>query len=314
MGARTGILLVGNPDSLISALDILRTAGHTARAVDAHEALGELRERPAELVLLDARLGEHGWHLCGQLQADPEFVDLPVLLLGSESTLLNRVATQGELERLREAVSENRVLLQETHHRVKNNLQWVNSVLFLQAAQLKQRDLAAILEAAQGRVRSMALIHDALYRSESLASLSFREYLEQLCDNLWEAFEPRSLDMELELDCPDLHLGVDRTATCGLLVNELVTNAFKHGYPDNSHGKISVTFTPSEGSYSLAVFDDGLSPPPGPMPDGEGTMGLQLIRLLTAKLRGKFFMIEGKGKGWGVRVEFPEREPGAVRG
>jgi two-component sensor histidine kinase len=312
MGARTGILLVGNPDSLVSALDILRTAGHTARAAGAHQALTELRTQPAELLLLDARLGEPGWRLCGQLQDEPEFADLPVLLLGSESTLLDRVAAQSELVRLRETISEHRVLLQETHHRVKNNLQWVNSVLFLQAAQLKQRELAAILEAAQGRVRSMALIHDALYRSESLASLSFREYLEQLCDNLWEAFEPRSLDMELELDCPDLHLGVDRTATCGLLVNELVTNAFKHGYPDNGHGKITVTFTPGEGTFALSVFDDGVSPPTGPMPDGEGTMGLQLIRLLTAKLRGKFSMIEGKG--WGVRVEFPEREPGAVRG
>lgn len=312
MGDRTGILIVGNPDSLVSSLDILRTAGHAARAADAHEALTQLREQPVELMLLDARLGEHGWRLCGQLQADPEFADLPVLLLGSESTLLSRVAAQSELARLRETVSEHRVLLQETHHRVKNNLQWVNSVLFLQAAQLKQREVVAILESAQGRVRSMALIHDALYRSESLASLSFREYVEQLCNNLWEAFEPRSLDMELELDCPDLHLGVDRTATCGLLINELVTNAFKHGYPDNSHGKVSVTFTPLEGSFALSVFDDGLAPPPGPMPEGEGTMGLQLVRLLTSKLRGKFSMIEGKG--WGVRVEFPEREPGAVRG
>jgi two-component sensor histidine kinase len=312
MGTRNGILLVGNPDSLVSALDILRTAGHAVRTVGAADALTELRGQPAELVLVDARLGEPGWHLCGQLQSESEFRDVPVQLLGNEATLLDRIAVQNELQRLREAVSEHRVLLQETHHRVKNNLQWVNSVLFLQAAQLKQREVVAILEAAQGRVRSMALIHDALYRSESLASLSCREYLAQLCQNLWEAFEPRSQDMELELDCPDLHLGVDRTATCGLMVNELVTNAFKHGYPDNAKGKITVTFAPSGSSYVLSVFDDGLSPPSASLPESDGTMGLQLIRLLTAKLRGKFSMIEGKG--WGVRVEFPEREPGAVRG
>lgn len=308
----SGILLVGNPESLTSTLDTLKTAGHDVRAAAVADALALLREQPAEIVLLDGHGDERSWKLCGELQADPGLASIPVLLLGSEATLLERIAAQSELQRLREAVAEHRVLMQETHHRVKNNLQWVNSVLFLQAAQLKQREVAAILEATQGRVRSMALIHDALYRSESLASLSFREYLEQLCENLWEAFEPRSLDMELDLTCPDLQLGVDRTATCGLLVNELVTNAFKHGYPDNGHGRVAVTFEQKAETYVLSVYDDGLSPPTGDMPESDGTMGLQLIRLLTAKLRGKFSMIEGRG--WGVRVEFPQREPGAVRG
>jgi two-component sensor histidine kinase len=312
MSVRSGILLVGNPESLTSTLDILRTAGHSVRASSAGEALALLREQPAELVLLEPRSDDRAWKLCDELQSDPGLAAIPILLLGNEATLLDRIASQNELQRLRDVVSEHRVLLQETHHRVKNNLQWVNSVLFLQAAQLKQREVAAILEATQGRVRSMALIHDALYRSESLASLSFREYLEQLCENLWEAFEPRSDEMELELTCPDLQLGVDRTATCGLLVNELVTNAFKHGYPDNKRGRIAVTFEHGADSYVLSVYDDGLPPPAGDLPESDGTMGLQLIRLLTAKLRGKFSMIEGSG--WGVRVEFPEREPGAVRG
>jgi two-component sensor histidine kinase len=312
MSMPSGILLVGNPESLTSPLDILKTAGYSVRTSAAVDALGMLREQSAEIVVLDAQGGEHSWRLCGELQSDPELASIPVILLGSETTLLERVAAQSELQRLRDAVAEHRVLMQETHHRVKNNLQWVNSVLFLQAAQLKQREVAAILEATQGRVRSMALIHDALYRSESLASLSFREYLEQLCENLWEAFEPRSQDMELELNCPDLQLGVDRTATCGLLVNELVTNAFKHGYPENGHGRVAVTFEQKSDTYVLSVYDDGLSPPAGDMPESDGTMGLQLIRLLTAKLRGKFSMVDGGG--WGVRVEFPQREPGAVRG
>jgi two-component sensor histidine kinase len=263
-------------------------------------------------VLVDPRSGDEAWSFCRELQDDPELNDVPVMMLGGEKSVLARLAIQTELERLREDLAEHRVLLQETHHRVKNNLQWVNSVLFLQAAQLKDRSVAAILEATQGRVRSMALIHDALYRSESLASLSFREYLEQLCQNLWDAFEPRSRDLELQLSCPELQMGIDRTATCGLLVNELVTNAFKHAYPDQRKGTIAIRVDHDGGLFSLSVRDDGQGPPEGTLPENSGTMGLQLVRLLTAKLRGKVSVIQGSG--WGVRVEFPETEPGAVRG
>ncbi len=311
MSARTSILVVGQPEPLASTLNILKEIGHV-RVAEPHEALAALRADRCELVLVDPdSAGEEGWRFCRQLQDDTELNDIPVMLLGGSSSVLRRVAVQSELDRLREIVSEHRVLLQETHHRVKNNLQWVNSVLFLQAAQLKEREVAAVLEATQGRVRSMALIHDALYRSDSLASLSFREYLEQLTQNLWEAFEPRSLDLRLELSCPELQLSVDRTATCGLLVNELVTNAFKHAYPEGRKGRIAVTFEHLPESYVLSVCDDGRGPPGGEIPETQGTMGLQLIRLLTAKLRGKSSLVPGGG--WGLRIEFPEAEPGALR-
>lgn len=294
-------------------MDLLEQSGHAARAVAASDALSVLRAEPAELVLLDPQTsGEAGWRLCGELQNDSELNDLPVMMLGGPSSLMARVARQRELDRLRQTLNENRILLQETHHRVKNNLQWVNSVLFLQAAQLENREVAAILEATQGRVRSMALIHDALYRSESLASLSFREYLEQLCQNLWDAFAPRSRDIELQLSCPHLQLDVDRTATCGLLVNELVTNAFKHAFRDQPTGRIVVHFAQFESTYSLSVRDSGTGRLGDDLPESVGTMGLQLIRLLTAKLRGQFSVLSGDG--WGVGVEFPRREPGAGRG
>ena len=312
MSVRIGILVVGLQEAEASTLDLLKAAGYTVRHAEAADALAALREQASSLVLVDPRAGEAVWRFCRELQDDGQLNGIPVMLLGGGGSLISRLALQSELDRLRGEVFEHRVLLQETHHRVKNNLQWVNSVLFLQAAQLKEREVAAILEATQGRVRSMALIHDALYRSESLASLSFREYLEQLCQNLWDAFEPRSRDLELRLNCPDLQMGIDRTATCGLLVNELVTNSFKHGFPQRNKGVITVTFERGSGVFVLSVSDDGKGPEGGELPENPGTMGLQLIRLLTAKLRGKFSLIQGGG--WGARIEFPEAEPGASRG
>jgi two-component sensor histidine kinase len=193
-------------------------------------------------------------------------------------------------DRLRASLKEKELLLREIHHRVKNNLQVVDSLLYLQgraAAGADAAPLRAALAQSQGRIRAMAKIHELLYRSHDIGRLMFCEYLEELA-GLFRGSTMVPFGVELTVCGCRTVLDLDRAIPCGLIVNELVTNSMIHGYPDGGPGRIAICVKEGlEGRYALTVEDDGI----GFAGDFAGapakTLGLRLVRDLSRQLGGE---------------------------
>ncbi len=200
------------------------------------------------------------------------------------------------------AIREKEALLKEIHHRVKNNLQIISSLLNLQAGGIfDPRDLSLFQE-SESRVRSMALIHERLYKSEDFTRIDFREYVESLVMSLFHTYAIHHVTYHAEIQ--DVRLSIDTAIPCGLMINELMTNALKHAFPDGRKGKIDVTVAPhADGMVMLEVRDDGIGLPADVTPDTVQTLGLHLVTLLTNQLGGR--MEIRREDGTAVRVIFP---------
>jgi PAS domain S-box-containing protein len=190
------------------------------------------------------------------------------------------------LEILRASLREKEALLKEVHHRVKNNLQIISSLLNLQADQVRDPAALAVLGESQNRVRAMALVHETLYRSENFARIDLAVYLEGLCAQLLRAYGTDPERVCLELQVPGTTLDLDRAIPCGLLVNELVSNALKYAFPDGRQGRLEVALGTQDGVYALAVGDDGIGLPEGLDFRSTRTLGLQLVCGIAQQLGG----------------------------
>ncbi|HWR88674.1 MAG TPA: PAS domain-containing protein, partial [Dissulfurispiraceae bacterium] len=207
---------------------------------------------------------------------------------------------------LRASLEEKTVLLKEIHHRVKNNLQIVSSLLNLQADQEKNEAALAALRDTQNRVRSMAMLHEMLYRTESLARVDFASYIEGLCAQLFHALSADPHRVRLDCRAAAVELGLDHAVPCGLLVNELVSNAIEHAFPEGRAGSITVELCRrADDRLVLTVADDGIGLPAGLDISHTSTLGLQLVRILTTQLKGTLDVKRGKGTAF--HVTFPRR-------
>jgi PAS domain S-box-containing protein len=221
-------------------------------------------------------------------------------------------------ERLRASLLEKDVLLQEIHHRVKNNLQVVVSLLSIQASRLDRHDVIDILNETQNRVRAIAGIHETLYSSPDLASINFSEYMQQLIQGLFSFYNAKASNISLKVEADDIVLDITQAIPLGLIVNELVTNALKHAFPAGRNGTVRATLryleedlvpdrTLDEGSAVLTVEDDGVGLPAGFDVQEQESMGTYLVRILTRQLRGAL-QVDQDGKTL-FRVVFPLRLP-----
>jgi two-component sensor histidine kinase len=209
-------------------------------------------------------------------------------------------------DRVREDIREKSVLLKEIHHRVKNNLQIIVSLLNLQSGNMKDRKVLAAFEEIRHRVYSMALLHEKLYKSENFADVPFKEYLSTLCRDLVAAFGATDR-LKMDFDLEEIDLSIDTAVPCGLIVNELITNAIKHAFPKGRKGLIRVRFRRMKGkSAELTVRDDGTGLPAGFNPARAATLGLKIIHILTDQINGKLHVRSGKGAEF--RLVFPIRE------
>jgi two-component sensor histidine kinase len=205
---------------------------------------------------------------------------------------------------LRAALGEKEVLLKEVHHRVKNNLQIVNSLFSLQGEAAKDPALTDALLDGQSRIRAMSLIHEKLYASPDLARLDFGDYLRVLVAHLYRIYRPHAAPVTLDLDLPALWVSVDIAVPCGLIVNELVANALKHAFPGGRSGALVVRLTPPEaGMLRLTVADDGVGMPEGFNLKQPGSLGLQLAVMLTKQIDGRIEMQQGEGTRF--EIAFP---------
>lgn len=210
---------------------------------------------------------------------------------------------------LRAALEEKTILMKEIHHRVTNNLQVLSSLLGLQADRTFVPEAAAVFRVMQGRIQSMGLLHETLYRSDSLARIGLPDYLESLCARLWDAVGPEAHHIALERQIDDVSLPLTQAVPCGLMVNELITNALKHAFPGGRDGRIRLTAkVRADREILLTVADDGVGLPPGVDPGRANTLGLQLVDILTQQLRGRLDVDREAGTGTAFHVAFPIKD------
>ena len=202
---------------------------------------------------------------------------------------------------LRESLKEKEVMLKEIHHRVKNNLQIVSALLELQSGHTSSQAVLQMFEESQARVKSMALIHERLYKSGDFAGVDFGEYVRQLADDLYRAYKVTDDEIELKLDVNIPLVPIDIAIPCGLLLNELISNCLKHAFKSSTRGCIRVSLSNDGQVMVLSVSDDGGGFGPDIDFRNSTSFGLQLVSTLVEQLNGEAEMSTSPGTKFTVR-------------
>lgn len=194
-------------------------------------------------------------------------------------------------ELVKASLAEKEVLLKEVHHRVKNNLQIISTLLELQTESIHDDQALKSFRDSQDRLKAMALIHERLYQSRDLASIDFAEYVNNLAGFLFHSYVQDPEQISLRIDVGDAVLDIDEAIPCGLIINELMTNCLKHAFPEGRKGEIAIVcHVGSNGQVALEVADTGIGLPAGLDLRTAGSLGLQIVEMLVRQLRGSVEM------------------------
>jgi PAS domain S-box-containing protein len=204
------------------------------------------------------------------------------------------------------SLTEKTALLKEVHHRVKNNLQIVSSLLSMQAGRTKNPEVLELLKEAQQRIRSMGLIHESLYLSENVARVNFSDYIQTLSAQLFRSFGPGTNRIRLRHETGSIFLPLAQAVPCGLILNELVTNALKYAFPGNREGQIHLELRTEPGLLHLRISDDGAGLPPELVIGKTETLGLQLVFLLANQLGGTLTVERAGGTSYSLKIPIQE--------
>jgi two-component sensor histidine kinase len=217
--------------------------------------------------------------------------------------LLEEISERKRAEaQIKASLKEKEVLLREIHHRVKNNLQIVSSLLNLQSSAVDDQGTRVVFQESKDRIRSMALVHQQLYQSRDLARIDAVEYLHSLASNLFRSYGIDTNLIRLRIEMDQLELGVDTAIPCGLLINELVSNALKHAFPDGRPGEVRIELRAREnGELLLRLSDDGIGFPAELDYRRTTTLGLRLVNTLIEQLGGTIQLNAGPGTAFEVR-------------
>jgi len=211
----------------------------------------------------------------------------PYAFTPARIALLELLGVQAALSLESASLDEKNALLREVHHRVKNNLQLINSLLSLQAARIADPVIAEQLADSRNRIRSMALVHENLYQAGNFSRIHMASHIQSLCAHLVRAYDSSSYGRELSIQVSDLHLDMNQAIACGLIINELVSNALKHAFPNERSGHVRIELQPlNERQRILVVSDDGTGLPQDIDLTHIETLGLQLVQDLTEQLHG----------------------------
>lgn len=235
--------------------------------------------------------------------ADAELLNLLAIqaAIAMKNARLYTEARESEAQ-LRAAVTEKEVLLKEIHHRVKNNLQVISSLLNLQAEYMDDPQALDAFADSQYRIKSIALVHEHLYQSENLAQIDFGKYLHHLVNDLLRSYGHRARAVSVQINISEpanptqaIWLDIQTALPCGLIVQELVSNALKHAFPNGRAGQIWVELQANEPELVLRVSDDGLGLPKDLAFQQTESLGLQLVNMLTLQLNGNIVLKQQKG-------------------
>lgn len=207
------------------------------------------------------------------------------LLVDSFNDMLEQIHQHEEV--LKASLREKEVLLKEIHHRVKNNLQVISSLLNLQSGVITEPAVLAMFTESQNRIKSMALIHEKLYQSKDLAKIDFSEYVRNLTNHLYRSYVANANLIKLNINIDNIQLNVDTAIPCGLMLNELVSNALKYAFAPGQKGEIAITLSRRNGGLlELIVKDNGVGLPKDFDIKSSKSLGLKLVNILTKQLKG----------------------------
>lgn len=207
---------------------------------------------------------------------------------------------------LKDALVEKDMMVKEIHHRVKNNLTVLSSLLNLQSRYIKDKEALGIFKESQNRAKSMALIHEYLYNSSDLKRIHFGEYINKLSINLFRTYVMDSSRIKLNIDVEDIMLDINIAIPLGLILNELVTNAMKHAFPGDRNGSINVEFHSKDHEYTLTVSDNGIGIPEELDYKNSHSLGLRIVNSLTEQIKGKIEL--DRTGGTAIKIKFAEPE------
>ena len=223
-------------------------------------------------------------------------------LIGFALFSLDVTSRQLMEEQIRTSLAEKEVLLREIHHRVKNNLQLVMSLLELEADKASEQTVKMALNESRSRIHSMSLVHEQLYQSSDLANIDFSRYLSKLAQNLWRTYIVGSRQIAMTMQLDDVQLGINQAIPLGLLCNELITNIFEHAFPADKPGSVQLSLRlDNEGMLQLTIADNGIGIPDTvdwPKPD---SMGLDLVSGLAKQLHADITLDSGPGTCFRIR-------------
>jgi len=189
-------------------------------------------------------------------------------------------------DRIKASLREKEVLVQEIHHRVKNNMTVISSLLKLQADKVTDKQYKELFNESTNRIKTMALIHEKLYRSEDLAQIIFSDYLRDMTDSIFGSYGINDRKVHLKRELERITLPLDSSIPCGLIVNELLSNSLKYAFPDGKSGEIRVSIRKNNGTVELTVGDDGIGLPPDLDFRNTGSLGLNIVNALVKQIRG----------------------------
>lgn len=206
---------------------------------------------------------------------------------------------------IEQRMREKEMLLKEVHHRVKNNLQTVSSLLRMQGREIDDDSVKSLIRSSQNRVVCMAMVHEMLYMREDLAKIEYRSYVQDLGNYLVKSIKGPESKIRLKIDIPEIELGIDTAIPLGLLINEAVTNALKYGFKDQEEGEISIALEKeNKTEYILRIGDNGVGFPEEVTPASTKSLGLKLIHNLTRQLKGSVIRDTSiKGTNYVIRFQ-----------
>jgi len=203
---------------------------------------------------------------------------------------------------LKKSLEEKDILLKEVHHRVKNNMQIISSILKMQERLIDDPKLKTVLGESQNRIRSMALIHENLYRNENLANIQFKNYVQALVNTISRSYSNQQKVVSFSFDMEDVFLPIDIGIPCGLIINELISNAFKHAFPDRTNGNIRISLQlEGNGAYTLSVGDDGIGINDSFSPEKANSLGMRIVYKLVEQIEAELTYDFSEGTKYFIR-------------
>jgi PAS domain S-box-containing protein len=287
--------LFGYPQGALAGVpidDLLAETGPAPRPVSEHVREARQRFSIAGKAQLQGRRPD-GSSFPADIMANPLHERALVIL-----TVRDMTDSRAQEEALRRTLGDKNMLLKELYHRVKNNLQLIVSMFNLQIRALSDSGARQALLEAAGRVRTMALVHERLYQSPTLSSIALDAYVAELCEQLAIAASAPQRGIAVQVEAAPVEIGLDLAVPLGLLLNELMSNSLKHGFPEGRHGHILVRLAREGGErMRLSVSDDGVGLPPGFDRTSSRTLGLKLVSALSDQLRADFTFASSAGTG-----------------
>ncbi|EKQ53707.1 MAG: PAS domain S-box [Methanobacterium sp. Maddingley MBC34] len=245
--------------------------------VEARKTLNPVHYPPLRVKTHDGRVTyQTGWLI--PLEVDGEFKSMIC-------TITDDTDRQKAENKIKDSLMEKEILLREIHHRVKNNLQIISSLLNLQTQYVEGEETVNVLKESQGRVKAMSMVHEKLYQSPNLKDINFKNYINQLVSDLFYSYGVELGSVEKQINVEELSIGIDTAIPCGLIINELVTNSLKYAFPDGK-GKIIVELKPIHDKIKLVISDNGIGLPEEVSAGKTETLGLQLVNNLVNQLDG----------------------------